>query len=113
MCHSFHDGQAIGTLWIVAHSVGRHFDGEDRRLLTALAEFSSGIVQSYQKSREMEVTRQRLLDAECASRDFQQRLARAVSVAHVGFYEWTAQRDCVTYSPQMQQDWGIAAETTL
>ena len=34
----FHvDGQAVGTVWVVAHDDSRKFDAEDRRLLESLA----------------------------------------------------------------------------
>lgn len=38
----FHvQGRAIGTIWVVAHRLDRHFDQEDRRLITVLAHFAS------------------------------------------------------------------------
>jgi signal transduction histidine kinase len=36
----------IGTIWVVMHEPNRHFDGEDARLLTSLAEFASAGYQS-------------------------------------------------------------------
>lgn len=38
----FHiDGKAVGTIWAVIHERGRHFDGEDKRLLESLSTFAS------------------------------------------------------------------------
>jgi signal transduction histidine kinase len=38
----FHDrGNAVGTVWVVAHSSERKFDGEDERILGTLAQFAS------------------------------------------------------------------------
>jgi GAF domain-containing protein len=38
----FHvDGKAVGTIWAVIHSKGRHFQLEDRRLLQNLSAFAS------------------------------------------------------------------------
>ncbi len=40
----FHvEGRAVGTLWIVAHDRGRHFDAEDLRIMTHLGEFAAAI----------------------------------------------------------------------
>lgn len=35
------DGKAVGTIWAVIHEAGRHFDGEDQRLLESLSTFAS------------------------------------------------------------------------
>ncbi|UQA55785.1 GAF domain-containing protein [Polyangium aurulentum] len=38
----FHDGgNPVGTLWVLSHSEGRHFDAEDGRLLTSLSRFAT------------------------------------------------------------------------
>lgn len=38
----FHiDGKAVGTIWAVIHEHGRHFDGEDQRLLESLSSFAA------------------------------------------------------------------------
>lgn len=41
------------------------------------------------------------------------RLRAAISVAKVGFYDWDMVRDTITFSEQMQQDWGISPSATL
>ncbi len=42
----FHvDGQAVGTVWVVAHDNSRKFDAEDRRLLESLATFAGTAYQ--------------------------------------------------------------------
>jgi PAS domain S-box-containing protein len=42
----FHiDGQAVGTVWIVAHDDSRKFDAEDRRVLESLATFAATAYQ--------------------------------------------------------------------
>ncbi len=38
--------QRLGTLWILSHDVGRRFDGEDQRLMTSLAGFTTYALQS-------------------------------------------------------------------
>ena len=39
------DGQAVGTVWVVAHDDSRKFDAEDRRLLESLATFAATAYQ--------------------------------------------------------------------
>lgn len=43
----YHDGVAIGTIWAASHSPEKSFDLEDLRVLKSLAQFTSGITQSY------------------------------------------------------------------
>ena len=43
----FHvDGQAVGTVWVVAHDETRKFDAEDQRLLESLATFAATAYQA-------------------------------------------------------------------
>ena len=38
----FHsEGRPVGTVWVVAHDDDRHFDNEDRRVVTRLAHFAA------------------------------------------------------------------------
>jgi signal transduction histidine kinase len=41
------DGQAVGTLWIVAHTEERHFDGEDESVLRTLADLAAAALQRW------------------------------------------------------------------
>ena len=50
----YRHGQAIGTLWVVAHSPTRKFDREDLRRLQALTEFGSAAVDSHLKTKAAE-----------------------------------------------------------
>jgi PAS domain S-box-containing protein len=42
------DGEAVGTLWVVAHDTSRRFDSEDLRLLNSLGTFAAAAYQSLQ-----------------------------------------------------------------
>jgi signal transduction histidine kinase len=43
----FHvDGQAVGTVWVIAHDESRKFDAEDQRLLESLATFAATAYQA-------------------------------------------------------------------
>ena len=39
-------GEAVGTIWVVAHDQTRHFDGEDVRVMTMLGDFAAAAYQS-------------------------------------------------------------------
>ena len=39
-------GQAVGTIWAIAHDESRKFDGEDERLIGSLGKFASSAYQS-------------------------------------------------------------------
>ena len=41
------NGEAIGTIWVVAHDSSRRFDAEDLRLLTNLGAFASAAYQAF------------------------------------------------------------------
>ena len=44
----FHvEGQAVGTVWVVAHDDARKFDAEDQRLLESLAAFAATAYQTH------------------------------------------------------------------
>lgn len=47
-------GKAIGTIWVVYHEPGEHFDSEDRRILTSLAQFTAAASQSYLHLKQLE-----------------------------------------------------------
>jgi len=39
-------GQAVGTIWVIAHDHARQFDAEDARVMNTLAEFAAGAYQA-------------------------------------------------------------------
>ena len=40
-------GEAVGTIWVVAHDLSRRFDGEDLRLVTSLGAFAAAAYQTF------------------------------------------------------------------
>jgi transcriptional regulator with GAF, ATPase, and Fis domain len=40
-------GQAVGTIWVVAHDQARQFDSEDARVITVLGEFAAAVYQAF------------------------------------------------------------------
>ncbi|MCY0853289.1 ATP-binding protein [Cupriavidus sp. D39] len=63
----FHiDGQAVGTVWVVAHDESRKFDREDRRLLESLASFAAAAYQVWMANEHLQAEiaeRQRAVQA--------------------------------------------------
>ena len=49
------NGKAVGTVWAVAHDVGRKFDAEDKRQLESVAQFAS---VAYQTVNSLDASRQ-------------------------------------------------------
>ena len=56
-------GETVGTLWIVSHDQARRFDGEDRRIVSALTGFAAAAyerLQSLQPDDVRELSRMHL-----------------------------------------------------
>jgi PAS domain S-box-containing protein len=47
-------GEAIGTIWVVAHNTSRYFDAEDLRVMTSLGSFAAGAYQTWLTINAME-----------------------------------------------------------
>lgn len=77
-----HDGEPVGTLWVIAHDETRSFDAEDCRLMTSLARFATTAYQLLigqelkQQAGASRTTELRL----AADLEKQQRIAAAISV---------------------------------
>ena len=79
----FHvDGQAVGTVWAVAHDETRKFDREDKRLLESLATFASAAYQVRLANQRLEAeiaerrhAEQALMDADRRRSEFLAQLA--------------------------------------
>jgi signal transduction histidine kinase/CheY-like chemotaxis protein len=60
----FHRGtEVIGTVWVIAHDSGKHFDREDLRCLQSLCKFASTAVVALQNIQALKETSRRLQDA--------------------------------------------------
>lgn len=46
-------GEAVGTIWVLAHDENRHFDSEDRRVLTVLSQFASAAYDVVRRLRDI------------------------------------------------------------
>lgn len=62
----FHiDGKAVGTIWAVIHEHGRHFDGEDKRLLESLSTFASSAYRTLAQNGLLEMMLQKPARHQC------------------------------------------------
>ena len=65
----FHvDGQAVGTVWVIAHDDSRKFDAEDRRLLESLATFAATAYQVLANLKAAELQAEELRESEARFR---------------------------------------------
>jgi PAS domain S-box-containing protein len=58
----YENGEAIGTIWALAHNTDRKFDGEDLRLLQSLGRFASAAYQAV-KAQRTELRYRRLFES--------------------------------------------------
>ncbi|BDA70795.1 hypothetical protein CAL7716_049610 [Calothrix sp. PCC 7716] len=47
------ENHALGTIWIMSHSDERHFDSEDVRVMTSLADFAAALLSNRLKTQEL------------------------------------------------------------
>jgi len=71
----YSQGQPLGTIWIVSHNVRRHFDAEDVRVMTSLAEFTSAALNLQEVNRALREREQELEDADRRKDEFLATLA--------------------------------------
>ena len=63
-------GEAVGTIWVVAHDLSRRFDGEDLRVMTSLATFAAA---AYQTLLSLNASRQMAAKIEILAREAEHR----------------------------------------
>jgi PAS domain S-box-containing protein len=51
------DEQPLGTIWILSHDEQQHFDSEDVRIMTSLADFTAAALQSSQARQKAELAK--------------------------------------------------------
>jgi signal transduction histidine kinase len=71
----YSQGQPLGTIWIVSHDARRHFDAEDVRVMTSLAEFTSAALHLQQVNQALREREQALEDADRRKDEFLATLA--------------------------------------
>jgi PAS domain S-box-containing protein len=58
------DNHALGTIWIMSHDQERHFDAEDVRVMTSLADFTAAALLLNQRQTHQLLTKNTQLEAE-------------------------------------------------
>jgi PAS domain S-box-containing protein len=70
------DNHALGTIWILSHDEQRHFDSEDVRLMTSLADFAAAALLLNQRQTQELLAKNAQLEVEAAARQLAEKLAR-------------------------------------
>jgi PAS domain S-box-containing protein len=86
----FHvDGEAIGTIWVIAHDESCRFDLEDLRLMTNLGKFAAAAYQTVSSLNNKAKAHQELQKTASALRDSEERFRRALEIETVGVIYFT------------------------
>ncbi|BAY35151.1 multi-sensor signal transduction histidine kinase (plasmid) [Nostoc carneum NIES-2107] len=70
------DNQALGTIWILSHDEQRHFDSEDVRIMTSLADLAAAALLLNQRQTQELLAKNAQLEVEAAERQRAEELAR-------------------------------------
>ncbi|MDZ8054778.1 MAG: ATP-binding protein [Aulosira sp. ZfuVER01] len=70
------DNHALGTIWILSHDEQRHFDSEDVRVMTSLADFAAAALLLNQRQTQELLAKNAQLEAEAAERQRAEKLVR-------------------------------------
>ncbi|MBH8577283.1 PAS domain S-box protein [Nostocaceae cyanobacterium CENA369] len=70
------DNHALGTIWIMSHSEQQHFDSEDVRVMTSLADFAAAALLLNQRQTQELLAKNAQLEVEAAERQRAEELAR-------------------------------------
>ncbi|BAY11417.1 ATP-binding protein [Calothrix sp. NIES-2098] len=70
------DNHALGTIWIMSHDEQRHFDSEDVRVMTSLADLAAAALLLNQRQTQELLAKNAQLEAEAAERQRAEELAR-------------------------------------
>ena len=123
--------KTIGTLWALTHDTHKHFDSEDARLITNLADVAGAAcrtlsalrgfeahralferIHEEMQTRNVELSieveeRKRIADALHRS---EQRLRLAMEATAMGTFEWDIARDHLQYSPNVKRQFGLHSD---
>jgi signal transduction histidine kinase len=127
------NGIAVGTIWVIAHTNSRRFDGEDLRLLESLGRFAAVAYQGAESIENLKLeigARERAqielrkltdgLEVQVESRTAELRhsealLAEAQRVSSTGCFSWRVATDEVQWSEQLYRiyEFEIGVPVTL
>lgn len=101
-----HGGAAVGTVWVVAHAAGTHFDAEDARVLTSLSRFAGAAAQTLARVEAAEATERSLRASE-------ERLTAALRTARMCAWEWDPVADRAVTSDTATAVYGLRPGESL
>jgi PAS domain S-box-containing protein len=91
------NGEAVGTIWVIAHDERRRFDAEDLRLLESMGRFASAAYQAVQsiESLKLEIAAREKAEAEVRelARGLEAKICRLVDANVVGIVMWDLEGD--------------------
>ena len=93
----------IGTVWVIAHTDGKMFDAEDRRVVTSLAQFASMATKTLADLQTLEVTGRDLARARI-------RLTAALEAGAIGTWTWDVEKDRVDADSRLLALFGLPLE---
>ena len=96
-------GEAVGTIWVVAHDHSRRFDAEDLRVMTNLGIFASAAYQSWLSAKAVTKAHRELQHSVSALRDSDLRLHDLLDALPAAIYTTDAEGR-VTYYNQAAVD---------
>ncbi|HEY1187659.1 MAG TPA: PAS domain-containing protein, partial [Gemmata sp.] len=91
----FQGGAPVGSVWVVAHAPGRHFDAEDERIVTSLTRFAGAAVQVLNRVGAGETDRMAA------------NLGLALEAGRLGTWEWDPVTDEITLSARAGEIYGV------
>ena len=96
-------GQAVGTIWVIAHDESRKFDGEDERLIGSLGKFASSAYQSLKSLDALQFELRERTKTEEALRRSDRTLRDFVENASLGMH-WVGPDGKILWANQTELD---------
>ncbi len=91
------NGEAVGTIWVIAHDERRRFDAEDVRLLESMGRFASAAYQAVRSIQDLkeEIAARQRAEAEVRklARGLEAKVRRLVEANVVGILMWDLEGD--------------------
>jgi PAS domain S-box-containing protein len=105
------DSDAIGTIWIMTHDAQRHFDAEDVRVMTNLANFTAAALHLRQRTTQELLAANLTLEAEISDRQqaeaalraSEEHLLKTTEAAQIGTWQWNLKTNEVVWSLLMKK----------
>ena len=104
------NGHALGTIWVVTHDESRHFDSEDVRIMTALAEFTAAALQALSSRDAATKAQDDLRQTNRSLRESEARFRNLVFALPAAVYTTDREGRITLFNDQAAQLWGRRPE---